>query len=421
VTVCTDVFAPLGKLEARQLGRSDLSIVVVAHPIGNLPTADVEAVGVAASDAVATAFVSAIDVPDDEPSRITVAPPAARVAAPTDADAFYDFAESRGWSDGLPLLLPTGQRVARALDYLEREPSEVIGIIPPRRAVATVEIVVANAVAAGCRPEHIPVVLAAVEGLCRPGYNLYGIQATTGSAAPMTVVFGPIAAQLGVHAGSGCLGPSVRANATIGRAIRMVMWNVGGGRPGVLDRATHGQPGKYGMCISENLAESPWPSLHVERGFAPDANVVLVHTIMGTEDLIDYSSTNADDLLTMLSSGLGGMAVNHVLYGGYSMLLLCPEHAQMLADAGWTRAAVQRHFVERLHVTCAEFPLESQETLERKRPRHFAEGSPATIPVFDTPDHLTIVVAGGAGPHSVFLPGYGDLTDPQMVAVTTPS
>jgi hypothetical protein len=312
---------------------------------------------------------------------------------------------------------PTPERVAEAIAVTGREPNEMVGVIPPRRGIATVEIVAANAVMAGCRPEYLPVVLAAVEGVCKPGFNLYGVQATTGSVTPLVTISGPIGDKLGVSGSFGCLGPGYRANAAIGRALRLVMWNAGGGRPGKLDRATQGQPGKYSMCMAENEAECPWPSLRQEHGFSEEDTVVRVAGVMGTADLIDYSSTNTDDLLTMLSSGLAGMAVNHVLYGGYSTLILCPEHAEALAKDGYSRRDVQQALVDRSWVEYEGFPEPSKETLLRKRPQYFVDGPPTTVPAFDSAEHLTIIVAGGPGPHSVLCPAFGDLTDPQVIAI----
>jgi hypothetical protein len=276
---------------------------------------------------------------------------------------------------------------------------------------------------AGCTDEVLPVVLAAVEGVCRPRHNIYGVQATTGSVAPMIVVFGPGASRLGIHGGVGCLGPGFRANASIGRALRLVLWNIGGGRPGDLDRATHGQPGKFTLCIAENQAENPWNPWHQDKGFDAEETVVLLTGVMGTEDLIDYSSQNADDLLTMLGSCSDTLAANHMLYGGWSTFLLAPEHARLLTAAGHSRADVARLLVERGSVPLAAFPTTSQEVLRRKRPRLFGHAGepPELIPAFDSPDHLQVVVAGGPGPHSVFCPSYGDLTDPQWVPVRWPT
>jgi hypothetical protein len=348
---------------------------------------------------------------------------ARQLDAPDDLEAVLDMLESNGWTDGLPVIPPTVERVERALRAVGRAPVEELGTVPPRWGVATVGVVVANAIMAGCRPPEIPVVLAAVEAVLRKPYNLYSVQATTGSVGPMIVVSGPIADQLGIHGGSGCLGPGWRANAVVGRALRLVLLNVGGARPGQLDRSTHGQPGKFtSLCVTENLAASPWPALHVERGYAPEQSVAFLMSVMGSADLIDYSSTNAEDLLAMLAGCLGGLGVNHVMFGGYSVLMLGPEHAHMLAQAGYSRADVARQLAARCTVPLADFPATARQMLATKRPRYFGDGPDAArsaqaIPIFDSPAHLQVIVAGGEGPHSAFLPAYGDLTDPQAVVI----
>jgi hypothetical protein len=281
---------------------------------------------------------------------------------------------------------------------------------------------VANALIAGCIEELLPVVLAAVEGVCRPRHNIYGVQATTGSVTPLIAVFGPGAQRLGIHGGVGCLGPGFRANATIGRALRLVLWNVGGGHPGDLDRATHGQPGKFTLCIAENQADNPWSPWHTDQGFAAHKTAVLVTGVMGTEDLIDYSSQNAEDLLTMLGSAFDTMSSNHMIYGGYSTFLLAPEHAHMFAAAGYSRADVAESLARHAGLAFDSFPLTTQQAIRRKRPQLFGlhGEAPEFVPSFDSPGHLQVVVAGGPGPHSVFCPSYGDLTDPQWVGVTWP-
>jgi len=421
VSVCTSAFDLLAEAEAKLLGMPGLPIAVVPHPIGNLPSDDIAKVGHDIGPTVASLLLETLEpvvTIDGGALHPYIAPERAElVRVPRDIQRFLDYSMEVGWSEGLPTIPPTPDRVAEAIAATGRAPDEVVGVIPPRRGIATVEVIAANAVMAGCLPEYLPVVLAAVEGVCKPGFNLYGVQATTGSVTPLVTMSGPIADELGVSGSFGCLGPGYRANAAIGRALRLVMWNVGGGRPGKLDRSTHGQPGKYSLCMAENEAECPWPPLRVENGFADTDTVVRVAGVMGTADLIDYSSTNTDDLLTMLSSGLAGMAVNHVLYGGYSTMILCPEHAQMLAKDGYSRRDVQQALVDRAWVEYEGFPDPSKETLLRKRPQYFKDGTPTTVPAFDSADHLSVIVAGGPGPHSVLCPAFGDLTDPQIIAV----
>ena len=176
--------------------------------------------------------------------------------------------EARGWTDGLPIVPPTLPRVEAMCAAASRAPSDVLGEVEPLRGEATVEKIAANAVMAGCRPEHFPVVLAAVEAMLDPAFNMRGVQTTDENVAPLLIVSGPIAARLGINAGFGALGPGWRANAAIGRAVRLVMLNLGGGWPGAVSLAGLGQPGRYTLCLAER-ADSPWPPLHVELGYRP--------------------------------------------------------------------------------------------------------------------------------------------------------
>ena len=182
-----------------------------------------------------------------------------------EAEAMFD----RGWTDGLPVVPPTEERVLRMLDGTTRAPDEVVAVVPPDLVECTVEKVAVNAVMAGCKPEYLPVVLAAVEAACTDEFNAHGLLATTYFSGPVVIVNGPIARAIGMNSGVNALGQGNRANATIGRALQLVIRNVGGGRPGEVDRATLGNPGKYTFCFAEDEAGSPWEPLSVERGFAP--------------------------------------------------------------------------------------------------------------------------------------------------------
>ena len=216
------------------------------------------------------------------------------ITVPDDFNAFNDECEQRGWSDGLPLVPPTVARVEAMLAATKRDRNEIVAHIAPGFGAATVERIAINAVMAGCRPEYLPVLLAAVEAVADEKFNLQGIQATTNPAAPWIIVNGPLAATLGVNAGLNCLGQGNRANATLGRALRLVLQNIGGALPGQMDRATHGQPGKYTFCCAENEAASPWQPLHVERGFNADENVVTVVGAAGTLNMNSHSKDAAD-------------------------------------------------------------------------------------------------------------------------------
>jgi hypothetical protein len=329
----------------------------------------------------------------------------------------------QGWTDGLPIVPPTEAAVAAMLDWTDRDPAEALGAMPPEWAPATVEGVAINAVMAGCRPEYFPVVLAAVRAVLDPDYNLYGIQATTNPVTPFLVVNGPVRGELGINGGAGCLGPGWPANATIGRAVRLCLLNLGGGRPGVLDRATHGQPGKYTMCIAENEEENPWGPLHVHRGFAAATSTVTVLAPCGTQNIIDQCSTTAQSLLMTLCHAAAYVGSNNIFLGGEPTLVLCPEHAALLHRGGFTRRDVARFLYDHARTALAAFSPENVEgMLRRRRPRLF-DGLPGhfLVPIAEAPEHFHLIVAGGPGPHSLFMPSFGQTTRAITVPIERPA
>jgi hypothetical protein len=329
-----------------------------------------------------------------------------------DLSDLQDHYEEQGWTDGLPIVPPTEKAVAATLEYTDLDPHSSVGRIPATRAEATVHNVAVNAVMAGCRPEYFPVVLAAVRGLAHPDFNTYGIQATTNPVAVMVVVNGPIADELGFNGKGNCLGQGFRANATVGRAVRLCMMNIGGGAPQTMDKSTQGQPGKYGMCIAENEAESPWPAYHVERGYDPETSTVSLISVTGTQNVLDLASRGAKGILRTFCSAAATVGHQNVQLGGGPLLIFCPEHAQILAEDGFTKQDVREFLYEHARVRVSDFPPETLNGMVRhRRPRKFTSDHPdAGIPLADSPAEIQIVVAGGAGPHSVISPSFGEAT-----------
>jgi hypothetical protein len=327
--------------------------------------------------------------------------------------AVSQFLYERGRTDGLPVIPPTEPLVLEMLEHTDRAADEVVGYVEPSQAGATVEAVAINAVMAGCRPEYLPVVLAAVEAIGEPAFNLFGIQATTNPVAPLIIVNGPLATALEINARGNCFGQGFMANATIGRALRFVLLNIGGGTPQTLDKATQGQPAKFGFCVAENEAESPWEPLHVERGYPAEASTVTVISVTGTQNILDMASRSARGLLQMFCSHAGTAGVQNVLLGGGPLFAISPEHAQILARDGFTKQDVRQYLYEHARAPLTEFSRENiAEVLAKRRPRWCVPENPdARIPIADRPEDITIIVAGGPGPHSQFLPSFGQ-TEP---------
>lgn len=334
---------------------------------------------------------------------------ASLVPVADDVEAVNELYASRRWGDGLPVVPPTLERVHATLCYSDRGPQEVVAAVAPGYGAATVERIAINAVLAGCEPSYLPVLIAAVEAIAAPQFNLQAIQATTNPVAVALLINGPVAEQLDVNAGYNCLGPGRRANATIGRALRLILQNVGRALPGEMDRATHGQPGKYTFCCAENEVASPWQPLHVERGFPPTTSTVTVVGASGTLNMIEHTG-DPDDLLRVMADSLAFPMSNDYLFGGEPFLILAPEHAELLARAGLSKADVKRRLWEGSRLPGRRFSHNCLSRMLAHRRTDVAGpiGPDTLIPISPRPEDVHIVVAGGPSIHSVYLPTFGD-------------
>jgi hypothetical protein len=279
--------------------------------------------------------------------------------------AAIEFCYRQGWTDGLPVVPPTEERVAAFLGYLGRERDEVVGEVPERRRHVTVEQVVANAVMAGCLPEYAPVVVAAVEAMLQPPFNLVGPSASLGGSAILVLVNGPIVEELQINCRNNLFGPGNRANATIGRAVRLVLMNTCGAIPGLFDRTTLGHPGKYTYCIGENARESPWLPLHAERGFAPEDNAVTVFACEGPRQVRNSLSHTPQGILTTVADVMSGLGTSLATSGsvgttaadirqGEVAIVIAGEHMRTIARHGWSKRDIRHYLAEHARRTVAE-------------------------------------------------------------------
>jgi len=333
-----------------------------------------------------------------------------------------EFFFERGLSDGLPVVPPTEARVLRMLEGTRRSPDEMVALVPPNYGPATVEKVAINAVLAGCRPEYLPVVLAAVEAACTEAFNMHGVLATTYFAAPLIIVNGPIRERIGMNSGVNVFGQGTRANATIGRALNLVVRNVGGGRPGEIDRATLGQPGKYTYCIAENEEENPWLPLHVERGFAPQDSTVTLFAAEAPRALVDQLSRSARGLVTTLGKCMETIAHHKWYQYPEALLVLCPEHVHTIARDGWGKADIRRCIQEVTAKPLGALLADADGSSEGLPRRLVGQDPPAQVldtmvSKFASEDSIQIVVAGGgAGKFSTVVGGWvGGSMGSQMV------
>ncbi|HSS10150.1 MAG TPA: thioredoxin, partial [Acidimicrobiales bacterium] len=308
----------------------------------------------------------------------------------------------RGWTDGLPVVPPTEARVLQMLEGTSRAPDEVVAVVPPDLVEGTVEKVAANAVMAGCRPEYLPVVLAAVEAACTDTFNAHGLLATTWFSGPMVVVNGPIARAIGMNSGINALGQGNRANATIGRALQLVIRNIGGGKPGGVDRATLGTPGKYTFCFAEDEEGSPWEPLSVERGFPPALSTVTLFAAGGVHGLADQQSRTPESLARSLASSLRTVFHPKLVVGFDACLVISPEHGRVFREAGWTKPRLRQELGQLLTIDGTEL-VRGAGGISEGVPEKLRD---AKLPKFRDGGLLIVHAGGKAGFFSAIISGW---------------
>ena len=319
-----------------------------------------------------------------------------------DADAWNDYAEAQGWSDGLPLMMPTQEKVAAFVEICHGD-NEPFPPMSPRRVTPTIPAIAANAVMAGCRPEYMPVVVGAVRAVLQSEYNLHGTLATTHPCGPMIVVNGPIRHDLNINCGSNCFGQGRRANAAIGRALMLTIMNVGGGKPGEMDRATQGSPGKFTFCFGENEEESPWAAYHVRKGFEADDNVVTLLPSEPPHNINDHGSTSGIGILKMIAGTMSQPGANAIYGTSPVTVAFGPEHAATLARDGWGVDAIQEKLFEDSAVSVDRVSKENQHNYE-EREQKVVNGK---YYLTRSPQDIQILCAGGPGKHSAYIPTFG--------------
>jgi hypothetical protein len=329
-----------------------------------------------------------IDLPDDSPETL-----------------LREFA-ARGWGDGLPLIPPTPDRVDAMLEHADGDPDEVLATLPPRGGQLTRRVVAVNAVLAGCDPVVFPVVLTAAIALGHPRLNLAGMNPSTHPAAPLVIVHGESVRTGGFNAGPGAFGPGNRANATVGRAVRLVLLHVAGAIPGAGDQSSQGQPAKYAYCVAENAEATPWKGYAESVGVAtPSAVTVLFGE--GPHNMHDAESRDDPGrLLDKVASGMRSLANNHgPVHDAEVFLVWCPEHAAIFRDAEWDRPDIARYLHQRVRLPAG---LLRRHFEQRMWPGWMdAFDDDVDVPMLSTPDNVRSIVVGGPGRHSSFIPSWG--------------
>ncbi|HJQ57470.1 MAG TPA: hypothetical protein VJ890_11210 [Vineibacter sp.] len=346
----------------------------------------------------------------DAPSRPTASPG-------TDLVEWY---YTNGFSDGLPVVPPTPAKVAATVEALGGEPDLVECRVPPRWGNLTREVLAINMVMAGCRPDYAPVVRAAMRALTDTAFNLNGVQATTHMASPLLVVNGPIRNTIGMNAGCNVFGSGNRANATIGRAIRLILLNVGGGWPGDLDKSTLGHPGKYTYCIAENEEASPLAPYHVERGYKAEDSTVFVLAAEPPHSVTNHVANDPEGILDSICSAMSTFAHNNAVSAGHCGVVLGPEHARTIAQHGWKRHDVRMYLWTYARIRFGDIAFDHRygKVYNRNLPAWYKRDLESRIPVVPSADNIHLFVAGGeAGRFSAFIPGWGHMSNPVLRSI----
>ena len=411
----------LAQVRANSLGVSDPTVVALPHPLAGLSEDVVRGRVNAVYDQVAATLAGLTLEDVQSPDGRTGSPVlgVGEVEAPSESDSLLAFLVNRSASDGLPVIAPTPDRVHAMLRSNNLDPHEVITTLAPRGAHLTHELLAINAVMAGCQADCLPILVAAMKALGDARFNLDAIQATTHPCAPLVIVSGPIASKVGMNFGGNAFGSGNRANATIGRAVRLALLTVGGGIPGVGDMATQGSPAKYSYAIAENVLESPWGSFAESIGFGHDASTVTVIGCEAPHNVNDHESSSGLGILKMLTGTMRVTGPNNNYYDGEVVIALSPEHAATLAQDGYSRSDVQRYLMENARTPLEFFSDENiNGRLRLKWPADFADLPPIDIPIVRSEAKILIVVVGGPGKHSSFIPTFG-ATSAVTVAVAS--
>ena len=320
----------------------------------------------------------------------------------------FEFFLAKEWSDGLPVVTPTEARVQWMLTGTRRAPDELVGNVPPAMEPATVRTVSIHAVMAGCKPEYLPVVLGGLELMLREQFNLNGVQGTMHGVAPLMIVNGPYAKSIGLHGGNGCFGPGFRANATIGRAIRLMLLNLGGGIAGIGSATVFSTPLRYTACLTENVERSPWETLAVARGYGADEDVITSAMVESPRLCYDDVSQDPERLLTGIADSMAAMSSWNMHVRSDMVVAMSPEQATVCANAGWSRQNVFDWLLQNAGRKVGDLKRGGNWRRERALKINVdPDDDDAFVPVIKDARDLHLIVAGGWGPLTAVCHGWG--------------
>lgn len=431
MTIVSTPFVSIGKAQSKAEGVAGMPLIVIDHPFGNRKRADLGAIAerccaqiaetlAKGGEATSLQAETAPTLTDAQTVNPDESAGANRLELPDDLDEINHRFRKERWGDGLPIVPPTRSRVEHMVAASGRAPQDLIGLIPPAFGTATVEIIAINAVMAGCDPTVMPVLLAAVEALTDAALNLRALQATTNPVAIWAIVSGPLADTLGFNSGMNALGEGNWVNNTFGRALRLILRNVGGAMPGDTDKAQHGQPGRLSFCCGENQEHSPWTSLREEYGYSAEDSIV---TVVGAEGTLNMNTItrDPDQLISAFALSMMHPASNEYIAHGEPWLIVGPEHAAALQAGGYDKEAFKRVLWEKSKQPASQLSEADYQRMCNARKGEFAElGKDTLLPISRTPNDIRVLVAGGPGTHSVYVPSFGDSTAvSRRIAVAT--
>jgi hypothetical protein len=403
VTVCSAPFLKLGQAQAKHARMPSIPFVKILHPMATAPTDTVAEQVKEVFAQIGRSLKTSNATASSEKSPL--GGETNRIEIKGGIEEVNELFHEQGWTDGLPIIPPTDENVGAMLSQSPRHADEQLGLLPVSMNPVTPKVIAVNAVMAGCAPAFFPVVLAAVEGLLDDDLALYSMQTATNATTPLLIVNGPLATTLCLNSGQNLFGPGNRANATIGRAIRLVLINIGGEVPGVTDPATHGQPGKYSFCIAEAEQDSPWEPLSVERGYSREQSTVTLVGAGGPQNIFTYGCRNGNEILETFVGTLCGLGHNNIIFPTGPLFVIGPEHAATLARDGFSKRDVKQYLFDNSRMPLSRFSEGTQRGIRERRARWFeVAGDSARIGIADDPEDILIVVAGGMGIHSQFLP-----------------
>jgi hypothetical protein len=394
--------------------KTDLHLLVVKHPIGGIQENEVRERAEEAMEQlkqVLNPSTTSLNVETNVDTKDPIQEENFITELELDSDPFKlnQFFYEKGWTDGLPIIPPTQKRVDEMLgSYLAKKDS-VIGFMPTNNYPITYLKAAVNAVMAGCMPEYFPILVSAIKASLKPEFNLLGVLATTHPCATAIIVSGPIAKQLGISCKGNVFGPSSMASSTLGRALRLVYQNVGEVLPGTLDKATQGTPAKFTFCFAENEEVNPWAPYHVDRGFQSSDSTVTVYAAEAPANINDHGSRSGADLIIGIIGAITRSGINNLYLNGDIFLTLGPEHASLLARDGWDKEKIKQEIFEKARVPAQKMSYDQfvHHIGFHKEDYGFSYENNDGLPIAVIPEHIHILVTGGEGKHSAWLPSFG--------------